>query len=129
MNFGASAINSNVVKDLAREMVDYQPDVVLVYMGHNEFYGPDGVGASWFEKNLPFLTDWKYSLRGLRLFELLQDWLRKIRMQDASDRNLMREVSQGSLVALHSPDARRVFDMCSATCATSSGHSGNAGSR
>jgi len=111
VNFGASAINSNVIADLAREIVDYQPDVVLVYMGHNEFYGPDGVGASWLEKNLPFLTDWKYSFRGLRLFELLQDWLRKTRMQDASDRNLMREVSQGSLVALDSPDARRVFDM------------------
>ncbi len=110
VNFGASAINSNVIADLAHEMVEYQPDVVLVYMGHNEFYGPDGVGASWLEKNFPFLTEWKYGLRGLRLVELLQDWLRTTRTQDASDRNLMREVSQGSLVALDSPDSRRVFE-------------------
>jgi tetratricopeptide (TPR) repeat protein len=111
VNFGASAINSNVIADLAHEMVEYQPDVVLVYMGHNEFYGPDGVGASWLEKNFPFLTEWKYELRGLRLVELLQDWLRTTKTQDAYDRNLMREVSQGSLVGLDSPDARRVFDM------------------
>jgi tetratricopeptide (TPR) repeat protein/lysophospholipase L1-like esterase len=111
VNFGASAINSNVIADLAQEMVEYQPDVVLVYMGHNEFYGPDGVGASWLEKTFPFLTEWKYGLRGLRLVELLQDWLRTTKAHDASDRNLMREVSQGSLVALDSPDARRVCEM------------------
>ena len=69
VNFGASAINSNVIADLAPEMVAYAPDVVLVYMGHNEFYGPDGVGAIWLEKTIPFLTGWKYALRGLRLVE------------------------------------------------------------
>jgi len=111
VNFGASAINSNVIADLASEMVGYQPDVVLVYMGHNEFYGPDGIGASWLEKQLPFLTGWKYTLRGLRLVEMLQDWLRKTSTPDEPDRNLMREVSQGSHVELDSPDARRVFDM------------------
>jgi tetratricopeptide (TPR) repeat protein len=109
VNFGASAINSNVIADLAPEMLAFDPDVVLVYMGHNEFYGPDGVGASWIERQVPVLTEWKYAFRGLRLVELLQDWLRSTPGPGGSERNLMREVSQGNLVKLDSPDAARVF--------------------
>ena len=55
VNWGASAINTNVIADLAKDLVRYQPDLILVYTGHNEFYGPDGVGASFVTKHLPFM--------------------------------------------------------------------------
>ncbi|HMD13167.1 MAG TPA: hypothetical protein VKI62_00935, partial [Bacteroidota bacterium] len=47
VNLGASAINSNVIRDIASRLPEYLPDLILIYMGHNEFYGPDGIGASW----------------------------------------------------------------------------------
>ena len=72
INLGASAINTNVIADVSSQLVAFQPDLVLLYAGHNEFYGPDGVGASFVEKHLPFLTPLKYKLRDLRLVRLFQ---------------------------------------------------------
>jgi tetratricopeptide (TPR) repeat protein len=113
INLGASAINSNVVRDLAPRLLPFKPDLVLVYMGHNEFYGPDGVGASWLEKHVGVLTRLKYALGDVRLVQLLRSWLqRRASIHDTrGEANLMRQVSEGSLVPLESPDAMRVFDL------------------
>ena len=43
---GLSAVGSHVVLDFARELLDYEPDLFIVYSGHNEFYGVYGVGSS-----------------------------------------------------------------------------------
>ncbi len=113
INWGASAINSNVVRELTGEVLGFDPDLVLIYMGHNEFYGPDGVGASFFEKRIPGLTPLKHALRDLRLLQLLQGWIAGAgRAAGSSDElNLMRQVSEETLVPLDSFDARRVFDL------------------
>ncbi|HUI63630.1 MAG TPA: tetratricopeptide repeat protein, partial [Bacteroidota bacterium] len=110
VNFGASAINSNVIADLAPKLAALHPDVVLIYTGHNEFYGPDGVGASWIEKRFPSITRWKYHARDLRLIRLAQRALARVHgAQSGAEKNLMKEVSKGALVRLNTPDASRVF--------------------
>jgi len=113
INWGASAINSNVVRGLIEEVLRFDPDLVLIYMGHNEFYGPDGVGVSFFEKRIPGLTPLKHALRDLRLMQLLQGWIAGAgRDAGSSDElNLMRQVSDETLVPLDSFDARRVFEL------------------
>lgn len=110
INWGASAINTHVIRDLAPGLLAYQPDLVLVYTGHNEFYGPDGVGASFLERKLSWMTRLKYAARELRLMQLLQDWLGGAGGERRKDEapNLMRQVSQGSLVALDSDETRRI---------------------
>jgi tetratricopeptide (TPR) repeat protein len=111
VNFGASAINSHVIKQFAGELLEFQPDLILIYMGHNEFYGPDGVGATYLEKNIPLLTSLKHQLRKIRTYQLMRRWIESsISSQTANpERNLMREVSQGSEIHLYSADAERVF--------------------
>jgi tetratricopeptide (TPR) repeat protein len=110
INWGASAINSNVVRDFAPALLAYQPDLVLVYMGHNEFYGPDGVGAPWLEKRVPFLAGWRRAILSLRLSHLVQSWFRPAGRPSREEAgNLMKQVSGGSLVPLNSPDAERIF--------------------
>jgi tetratricopeptide (TPR) repeat protein len=113
INLGASAINTNVIADLSSELVPFQPDLVLLYAGHNEFYGPDGVGASFVEKHLPFLTPLKYTLRDLRIVRLLQRGLAKVLKRKTPDeqRNMMKLVSEGTLVQIDSPDAERIFSI------------------
>lgn len=46
VNLGLSAITSYTVLDFVRELVSYQPDLFIVYLGHNEFYGVYGAGSS-----------------------------------------------------------------------------------
>ena len=111
INFGASAINSNVISKFSEELVQFKPDLVLIYMGHNEFYGPDGVGATKLEKKISFLTDFKYALRELRIVRLLRSLMSKENKEHvgSGERNLMREVSEENKVRLDSDDSKRVF--------------------
>ena len=45
INLGMTATNSFTVLDMARELPAYDPDLILVYDGHNEFYGALGVAS------------------------------------------------------------------------------------
>lgn len=111
INLGASAINTNVILDLSRDFLSFQPDLVLLYAGHNEFYGPDGVGASFLEKQFSFLTPLKYSLGDLAIVEFLRSKLmdNASRPNAGEDMTLMQQVSQRNKVPLHSQDAERIF--------------------
>jgi len=109
VNWGASAINSNVVRDIAGDLLAYRPHLIVIYMGHNEYYGPDGVSASWPEKLIPSLTPLKYRLRDLRLVQVVQGWFAGGRAQEGRADNLMRQVSGGSLVRLESDESRWVL--------------------
>lgn len=50
INTGIPAINSWVINETAAEIVDYQPDLVIIFAGNNEFIGPYGP-ASVFSGN------------------------------------------------------------------------------
>ena len=43
INCGMTAINTFCLLDFAAEIVGYEPDLIIVYAGHNEFVGPYGV--------------------------------------------------------------------------------------
>jgi len=45
INSAITAINSHVIRDIAREIVRYEPDAVVIYMGNNEVVGPFGPGT------------------------------------------------------------------------------------
>jgi len=110
VNLGASAVNSNVIADMAPDLAALRPHVVLLYLGHNEFYGPDGVGAPWIEKQLPFLTPLKYSARSLRIVRLMQRGLAELgKGTPDAERNLMKQVSRGATVESGSAEEIRVL--------------------
>ena len=110
VNLGAAAINSNVLADLLPAALQMEPDVILLYLGHNEFYGPDGIGAPWIEKQIPGLISFKYTLRGLAVSHLLVRLLKATLPRAQSiDTNLMRQVSRGSFVRLEDEDAAWVI--------------------
>jgi tetratricopeptide (TPR) repeat protein len=46
INLSLTAVNSYTVLGFARELADYSPDAVLIYTGHNEYYGALGVGST-----------------------------------------------------------------------------------
>lgn len=52
INTGVVAINSHVVRAIAREMADYSPDLFVVYLGNNEVVGPYAPGCSYLS-NMP----------------------------------------------------------------------------
>jgi tetratricopeptide (TPR) repeat protein len=109
VNLGASAINTNVILHLTPVFLRLQPDLVLIYTGHNEFYGPDGIGASWIEKKIPSVTQWKYDLRNLALVRFIETFTASTSRNTPFDANMMKQVSKNTSVELGSDDAELVF--------------------
>ena len=46
INLGITAINSFSIADMAQRCLVCEPDLIVVYAGHNEFYGPGGVASN-----------------------------------------------------------------------------------
>ncbi|HLP16567.1 MAG TPA: tetratricopeptide repeat protein [Bacteroidota bacterium] len=111
INFAAAAINSNVILDIARQLPQFEPDLVLIYMGHNEFYGPEGVGASWLEKHWDGAITIKYALRKVRLITAVERMIASFSSDEHQpiERNLMKQVSHGNLIRLQSEESDRIF--------------------
>ena len=55
INLSLTAINSYTVADFAREVADMQPDGILIYAGHNEYYGALGVASTGRFGSNPFV--------------------------------------------------------------------------
>jgi lysophospholipase L1-like esterase len=45
INLGLTAINSYTLRDFIPEVLKQKPDLILIYTGHNEYYGALGVGS------------------------------------------------------------------------------------
>jgi len=106
INLGMTAVNSYTVRDFARECLPYDPDLILIYAGHNEFYGALGSASSQhslFGTNRT-LTLLYLKLKRLRLYQLLQTLLHKLQPQQPiqDSRTLMARMAQNQAIPYHS---------------------------
>jgi len=82
INLSLTAVNTHTVLDFARELAQYSPDAVLIYTGHNEYYGTLGVASTEQIGNNRTLIDLVLRLRSLRLVQGLTSLIRKFGKQD-----------------------------------------------
>jgi len=73
VNVGITAINSYTFLDFADEILEQSPDAILIYGGHNEFYGALGVGSSKSAGNQRWLVKSYLALQRFKSFLLLKD--------------------------------------------------------
>lgn len=78
VNTGITAVNSYTLWDLSEEIIKQDPDLVIIYAGHNEYYGALGAGSSVFIGEHPFLVRTYLRLKNLRFFQLLENGYAKI---------------------------------------------------
>src|SRR3984957_12842297 len=71
VNLSLTAVNSYTVLGFARSVVHYEPDAVLIYTGHNEYYGALGVGSTNRLGRSPWLVNTLLWFRQLRFVQLL----------------------------------------------------------
>ncbi|GAB3968672.1 hypothetical protein GCM10028806_13200 [Spirosoma terrae] len=71
INLALTAVNSYTVFGFAQELAAYQPDAVLVYTGHNEYYGALGVGSTSSIARSPKLVRFVLRLREYRVMQLI----------------------------------------------------------
>lgn len=73
INLGMTATNSFTALDIARELPEYQPDLVIVYDGHNEFYGALGAASHESTGGSRGLTLLYLRLVHFKTFSLMRD--------------------------------------------------------
>lgn len=78
VNLGIAAINSFAVRDLMRDVLALAPDVILIYAGHNEFYGALGAGSTFSLGGNRTLVNLYLRLLRYRTFYLLQQTVRQV---------------------------------------------------
>lgn len=72
INTAMSAVNSHTLLDLSDEIIALQPDMILIYAGHNEFLGILGASSNFTSSNSYWFTRVKIALKDYRLFQLMQ---------------------------------------------------------
>src|SRR5450432_3871098 len=85
INLSLTAVNSYTVLGFAKELINYKPDVVLIYTGHNEFYGTLGVGSSNRIVNNTMINRLMLFLRQFRIVQLLTNLYEKVKNSPGSD--------------------------------------------
>lgn len=117
VNLSLTAVNSYTLADFAKQLAAYEPDAVLVYAGHNEYYGALGVASSsrlgrhpaWIHACLA-MREWKLGQLVFRLAARLRGTDK--RLTDYS-RTLMERMAQQQAVVYGSEAYRqgiRQFD-------------------
>lgn len=106
-----AAVTSHTLLDLVDEIIEIDPDAVLVYAGHNEYVGVYGVASAFGATRSMTLTRAKIRLGRLRTFQLVTRTVACLR--EGSDaiakkdrRTLFAQASTGSRVAFDSPAYR-----------------------
>lgn len=90
VNVATSAINTYTLYDQVDEILAYEPDLILIYSGHNEYYGALGVGSSETFGAFPGFIRTYLRLQRYKTFLLIRDgitsfsaWLGNLRGRDA----------------------------------------------
>jgi tetratricopeptide (TPR) repeat protein len=118
VNVGLTATNSFTVLDMAQDLVRYEPDLFIVYDGHNEFYGALGIASNESLGSTRWITKAFLTLIHYRTFALLKDLYAKVRgmlVGSSSSRDsgtLMEHMSRGQYVPFRSTkynDGLRIF--------------------
>lgn len=106
INTAMAAVNSYTLLDFVDEIIAQQPDLVLIYAGHNEYLGIMGVGSAVGGKGGRLATLLHLAVKDWRLYQLMQRGYSKImRAEQApqrTDKSLMSQVAKEKNIALDS---------------------------
>lgn len=93
VNLGMTAVNSYVIHDLSKRVDDFEPDAIIIYAGHNEFYGSFGAASTQFsvvnnvgiKRLILWLKDW-------RLYQFLESLIPADTGEQGDRRTMMAKV-------------------------------------
>lgn len=117
-----SAINSYTLYDQVDEVLAESPDAIMIYTGHNEFYGALGVGSNESLGSFPGFVRFYLNIQNYKTFLFLRDQLTSLMKWIASatansspsgSETLMQQVVRDQAITLDSPVyelGKRQFD-------------------
>jgi Flp pilus assembly protein TadD len=112
INIGMTATNSFTVLDFARDLADCEPDLLIVYDGHNEFYGALGVASRESLGSSRLAISLYLRLIHIRSFLLARDTYNRVanffspRGESEAPGTIMERLSRGSYIPFGSDTYR-----------------------
>jgi lysophospholipase L1-like esterase len=108
VNIAMAAVNSYTLLDLIPGVIEQKPDVILIYAGHNEYYGALGVGSMESLGSSRMVVHAVLYLSRFRTYQCMRDLLRGIvgRMTDqgpATSGTLMARMAKNISIEYDSP--------------------------
>lgn len=108
INTAMAAVNSHTLLDLADDIIAQDPDLVLIYAGHNEFLGIMGASSNYSTSSSFWLTRSMLWLKDMRLFQLFQWTLSQLqgassdKQQNPARTTMMAKVAENQSIPLNS---------------------------
>lgn len=106
VNIAMSAINSYALRDMLPGVLEKEPDLIIIYAGHNEYYGALGVGSVETLGDTRFIVNTVIWLNRFKTFKLLRDAVKSVSgwfsTPVKSDGTLMARMSQRQLIPFNS---------------------------
>ncbi len=87
VNMALAAVNSYTQADFIDEILEKKPDAILIYTGHNEYYGALGIGSIENGGNARWLKRTHLKLVRLRTYQLIRNSLLNITNLISTERN------------------------------------------
>ncbi len=112
VNLSLTAISSYTMRDLTPGILQEKPDVILIYAGHNEYYGALGVGSLESFGNSRSLINLVIYLEQFKTFQLVRNVIRSATGLLAGSRQvpsgtLMARMAQDQYIGLNSSVYKR----------------------
>nr|WP_319511880.1 hypothetical protein [uncultured Draconibacterium sp.] len=104
INLALTAVNSYTLADQVDEIVKMQPDAILIYAGHNEYYGALGVASDNVFTQSVFVKKALIQFRRLAIVQVLSGLLNKSAntVEHQRQNNLMQRRAEGKEIPLNS---------------------------
>ncbi|MBU2493161.1 MAG: hypothetical protein KJ571_11100 [Bacteroidetes bacterium] len=106
-NVSMAAVNSYTMLDLLPGIIEKKPDLILIYLGHNEYYGALGAGSAQSFVSSRLLTKFVLKINEFRTVQFIKNILMKIsgsmiKSGGTDDGTLMAQVASEKLIELNS---------------------------
>lgn len=114
INTALSAINSYTLRDLFPGILEQQPDVILIFAGHNEYYGALGAGSMESLGSSRSVINFMLSLNKYKTTQLLRNFIKStmkiISGDEKTSGTLMSRMAEDQLIELNSDVYNRGVD-------------------
>jgi len=108
-----SAVNSHSILDISRQLSPLKPDALMIYAGHNEFYGAYGSGSRIQAPGGSALVRISLRLKEFRIYQLMQSLLSALKRTSPAPKGsatLMSRIVEDKHISYDSEKLRSTHD-------------------
>ena len=101
INCGVSAINTYTIRDMVPDIIKESPDLILIYTGHNEYYGALGAASSISIGNSRRLINLYIKLQDFKITQLVENTISGIAglfHKGTNDSPVLNETLMGKMI-------------------------------